>query len=138
MSNEKDWWPTFFACLRNSGNVREASIAAGVNRSTVYRTRQRLKGFQLLWDEALDDACDLLVEEARKRALAGSDLLLIFLLKAHRPELYSDRIRHELAGKDGGRLTFTLELGEPRDGLLGPTYRPAALPRQEAIAAGAE
>jgi hypothetical protein len=31
---------------------------------------------------------DLLEDEARRRAIAVSDLLLIFLLKHHRPECY--------------------------------------------------
>ena len=43
----------------------------------------------------LEDAVDLLEEEARRRALAGSDLLLIFLLKAHRPQMYRGVINIE-------------------------------------------
>ena len=36
---------------------------------------------------------------ARKRAIIGSDVLLIFLLKGHRPEKYRERYQVEHAGK---------------------------------------
>jgi hypothetical protein len=48
------------------------------------------------WDEALEDACDILEAEAWKRARDKSDLLLIFLLKAHRPAKYRETTRHEI------------------------------------------
>ena len=38
--------------------------------------------------------------EARRRAMAGSDLLLIFLLKGLKPEKY--RERHDVTGKKSG------------------------------------
>jgi hypothetical protein len=40
----------------------------------------------------MQDACDILEGHARARAIASSDTLLIFLLKAHRPEVYRERI----------------------------------------------
>ena len=52
--------------------------------------------------------------EARRRALSGSDQLLMFLLRAHRPEKYHERvgIRLELrqdAERVAERLLVTLE-----------------------------
>jgi len=43
-----------------------------------------------LWDDAVDAAVDALAAEARTRAFDGSDVLLMFLLKAHRPQVYRD------------------------------------------------
>ncbi len=41
---------------------------------------------------AREDALDVLEAEARRRALAGSDGLLMFLLRAHRPERYRETL----------------------------------------------
>jgi len=49
-------------------------------------------------------AGDMLEAEAYRRAFAGSDTLIIFLLKAHKPELYRERL--EQTGKDGGPITI--------------------------------
>jgi hypothetical protein len=40
---------------------------------------------------ATEDAVDVLEAVARQRAILGSDTLLIFLLKGHRPEKYRER-----------------------------------------------
>ncbi|NIV30648.1 MAG: hypothetical protein GWN58_14455, partial [Anaerolineae bacterium] len=72
-------------------------------RSTAYRWRDRWSTFAAEWDEALEDACDLLEAEAWERAIEkGSDRLLMFLLKAHRRDKYGDRVRQEVSGPDGG------------------------------------
>jgi hypothetical protein len=69
-----------------------------VPRSTAYRHRETDRGFRSAWAGALEDACDELEVEARRRAKAGSDGLLQFLLRAHRPGTYGDkrRIEHSL------------------------------------------
>jgi len=108
------WRPLFLQALRNSGNVRAASGAAGIDRDTAYRHRHRSQEFAKEWDAALDDACDVLEAEAWRRAVRGteepvhylgqqvgsvkkySDVLLIFLLKAHRPMKFRDRVQVDL------------------------------------------
>jgi hypothetical protein len=89
----RDWQPNFFEALRVSGNVRAACRAAGIGRTIVYRYRERNLAFARRWEEALEEATDVLDAVARQRAVAGSDALLMFLLKAHRPEVYGDRMR---------------------------------------------
>ncbi len=86
----REWKPAFLAAFHNSGNVRAACEAAGVNRPYVYEVRKKDPDFARAWDTALEEAIDILEAEARVRARAGSDVLLIFLLKAHRPEKYRD------------------------------------------------
>lgn len=75
-----------------------------MSRATVYRWRNKWATFSAEWDEAKNDAVDWLDLEAWKRATAGqSDRLLMFLLQAHRPEVYKPitRLSHEGTGKDG-------------------------------------
>jgi hypothetical protein len=88
--------------------VSLACRAAGVGRATVYRLRDGDEKFAAAWDEAAEDGTVLLKLECRRRAVEGvdrpvfykgqqvgtvkeySDRLLIFLLKAARPEKYRD------------------------------------------------
>ena len=102
----REWYPKFLAALRDSGNVRAASEAAGILRETAYRNRRRYKAFAKQWDTAMEDACDLLEEEARRRAKTNSDLLLIFLLKAHRPAVYRETIRQDHTGDVVVRVVY--------------------------------
>lgn len=85
------WERAFLETLRTHGVITAACLSANIERSTAYRARERDEEFAKLWDDALDQACDLLEFEAKKRAMLGSDTLLIFLLKAHRPEKYRER-----------------------------------------------
>jgi hypothetical protein len=92
---EPAWTAPFLKTLAATANVRASAEAAGVDRRTCYYRRQQVDAFRDAWDEALEDACDLLELKARERALAGlSDNLLMFLLKAHRPRVYRETTRH--------------------------------------------
>ena len=64
-----------------------AAKAAGVGRSTAYLWRQEDPEFAAKWDEAVAMGIDRLESEARRRALKGSDKLLMFLLERRRPEV---------------------------------------------------
>lgn len=99
--------------LRNSGNVRASCQAAGIDRSTAYKAREKSPEFAAAWDTALEEAVDSLEAAAWTRARDGvqrtepimyqgqkvgekvlreySDTLMTILLKAHRPEKYRER-----------------------------------------------
>jgi hypothetical protein len=112
-----DWGPRFLISLAESANIYAACKAAKVSRSTVYLRRDNDVMFAAAMAAAIDDACDDLELEARRRAKEGvvrpvfqggarvgevqdySDTLLIFLLKAHRPEKFRDNVKVEHAGK---------------------------------------
>lgn len=97
----------FIARLRDSGNVRAACQAADLPRSTAYHWRNKFKTFSDRWDDAMEDACDVLELEAWRRAMKeNSDRLLMFLLKAHRPEKFKNRTQTELTGEDGGPIKY--------------------------------
>lgn len=120
------WRPAFLARLRASGNVTVAAEAATVDRATVYDARAADAGFAEAWKAALEEAADRLEAEARRRAHDGllrkkftakgepvidpetgeqywereySDVLLMFLLKAARPEKFRDRLDLRHAGQ---------------------------------------
>jgi len=89
----------FIERLRDSGNVRASCQAAGIPRITAYYWRKKYVTFAKQWDQAKEDACDVLEMEAWRRAMKeNSDRLLIFLLKAHRRDVYGDVVRQEIAG----------------------------------------
>jgi hypothetical protein len=101
---------TFLEALAQTGNVSAAAKAAGVGRQYAYERRAADPELAAAWDEALDVATDALEREARRRALEGcerpvfykgdecgrireySDTLMIFLLKAHRPQKFRDNV----------------------------------------------
>lgn len=86
------WRAPFLEALGNSANVRAACQRVGIGRPTAYLWRNKDPEFRAQWETAIEDACDILEAEAWKRARGTSDLLLIFLLKAHRPDKYRERI----------------------------------------------
>src|SRR6266498_3630877 len=84
------WQKAFLAALEQTGSVTAAAEAASINRWTAYDNRRSDPEFSRLWDEALDAGADALEDEARKRAFAGSDVLLMFLLKGLRPQRWRE------------------------------------------------
>ncbi len=102
--SRRDWRPSFLATFGSTGIVRVACHAAGISRTQAYRERQRNPRFATAWDQAQEDAIEILEAEARRRAMSMSDTLLIFLLKANRPAVYRDNARLELTGAAGGPI----------------------------------
>lgn len=129
-TTEKEWqhtWqPVFLKWLRRKGNVTGACDKAKIDRKWAYTVRKQDPDFAAAWDEALDEATERLELEAHRRAHDGttepvfyqgemvgsvrkySDTLLIFLLKAHKPEKYRDSFKIEHSGKDGGPIPIAL------------------------------
>jgi len=114
------------ACLREYGNPTRAAQAAGITRRKAYHWRQMYPGFAKAWSIAMAMAIDDLEEEARRRAFSGvlkpagwykgvaggrvreySDNLLMFLLKAYRPDKFKDRIEATGAGVLGVKVQIT-------------------------------
>ena len=111
LASNREAMDRFIEKLRNSGNVRLACRAADVPRSTAYRWRDKWTTFADEWAEALEDACDILEGEAWKRAVEDkSDRLLMFLLKAHRPDKFKERTQTEVSGPEGGPVIVEHEL----------------------------
>lgn len=114
----------FLAHLAQYGFVTRAAKAAGIHRDTARDTYDNDPAFHKAWDAALAEYTERLEAEADRRAYKGtlrpvfhkgqkcgvirefSDTLLIFRLKALKPEVYAERSKHELAGPDGGPIQF--------------------------------
>jgi len=98
----------FLKTLRQTGNASAAAREAGVDLQKAYEKRKKDKTFQADWTMAIEGALDDLEEEIRRRALEGTDKpvyyagkkcgtitsfndnLAMFLLKAKRPEVFSE------------------------------------------------
>ena len=118
---------TFLDVLSETGNITEACKAIKVSRMSLYRFRKKNKKFAEAWEEAEYRGVDALIEEARRRAHDGvdephfyqdqivgyvrkySDTLLIFLIKAKRPE-YRDTYQMNMDG------TLTVKIVKFTDG----------------------
>lgn len=118
------WTGPFLAAFSKLGNVSAACRAAHVSRQSAYDYRDHHEDFRAAWEGAGETSADLLEQEAFRRAAQGtekpvyyrgrevgrvreySDVLLIFLLKARRPDVYRERFEHTGAG--GGPLQVAL------------------------------
>lgn len=120
----------FLAELAQRGNVSDACAAADIGRTTVYDWRADDATFAADWDAALDQAADTMEREAFRRAVDGvdepvygslgqglgsgevgrirkySDTLLIFLLKAARPEKFRERTEQQHTGAVNVKVTY--------------------------------
>lgn len=106
-----------FAALATGETVGVACKAAGYSRRSVYEYRNEDEEFARRWQEADDEAVELMEAEADRRATKGtlkpvfylgvkcgeirefSDTLLIFRLKAKRPDLYRERASIDHSGQ---------------------------------------
>jgi len=72
---------------------------AGISRRSAYEWRDADPSFAAAWKDAEEQAADLLEMEAWKRATTDkSDRMLEILLKAHRPDKFTDRVKNEHSG----------------------------------------
>ena len=132
-NEEDDVTKMVFLVELNAGEtVRDAARTACVGRATIYRWRDDDEEFAEAWDDAIDAGTELLELEAIRRGRDGvrkpvfhqgqicghvqeySDTLLIFMLKARRPQVYRDRASLEHTGPNGQPLpapTTTVQAG---------------------------
>lgn len=98
-------------------SVAAACKAEKIGRTAYYAWRKDDPQFSARADQAIDAGTDHLEDVARKRAVDpedGSDTLLIFLLKARRPEKYRERSDVNITGNVSA--TVTVVFAERPDG----------------------
>lgn len=99
----------FIEILADTGSVREAAKLVHMSQQSCYRLRRSpgAEAFARAWDAAIEEASKRLIDVAFERAVMGvadpvfdkdgaciavrrryNDRLLMFLLRAHRPERY--------------------------------------------------
>lgn len=107
----------FLAAYTETGSIPAAAQAAGCERSTHRTSWMQNPQYAAAFAAAKEEAVDILETEAIRRATRGtdrpvfykgkhcgnvreySDILLIFLLKAARPDKYRDNHKIEHAGE---------------------------------------
>ena len=129
----------FLKSFSETGNIGLAAEHAGVARRTHYKWIASDPEYVEAFEEALEEAIDVLEAEARRRAVEGveeptgwykgqpggyirkySDVLLMFLLNARRPDIYKRHVKHEHSGPVGGpiKTESTVDLTVLRDETL--------------------
>ncbi len=81
----------FLAEIILGRSVSAGASACAVSRRSVYSWREADDEFARRWDEAIEQGTDLLEDKAKEQAVDGNTTLLIFLLKARRPDKYRER-----------------------------------------------
>lgn len=93
-----------------TGTVLGACERANIARITFYEWLDKDPDFALAVEQAKLEAIELAEQVCLERAKAKSDLLLMFWLKAHKPEMYKDVIRQEQTGENGGPIKTELRI----------------------------
>lgn len=109
----------FLAHFSGTCNVTKSAKAVGISRAIVYLWKKDDPEFCLDFDDAKEIAVEALEDEMHRRAMDGvlkinkygtyreySDVLAIFLAKAHKPDRYNERIRNEISGPGGTPLNM--------------------------------
>ncbi len=78
----------YLAALAKGRAPTVAARMAGLARSTVYKWRRDDVEFAVAWADCVEQGLDLLEDRAYQRAMKNSDQLLMFQLRARRPEVY--------------------------------------------------
>lgn len=102
------WMHAFLVALSKGMLVSHACLAAGVTTMMARRAKQTSARFSKAWDSAIEMAVEVAEEEAYKRGLEGSDRLLEFWLKSHRPEVYGDKKQIEIGPSEKGPAVIEL------------------------------
>ena len=98
---DTSWHARFLEILSQSCNVTLACKAVNVRPKTAYEHKKEMPDFAEEWEEAKDQAVEILEAEAWQRARKQSDVLMIFLLKAHNPAKYREQAQLDITS--GGR-----------------------------------
>jgi hypothetical protein len=107
---------TFIAYYSDCGSLIIACNYANIHPSSVKQWLANDDDFRNDYDVATDMAVAILEHEARRRALAGSDRLLEFLLKSLKPDVYRERyeVKQEIAGD------YIIDISNPNQTLITP------------------
>jgi len=140
------------------GHVTKAAQAVGISRVTCYDHRDPESprydpDFEIAWNAAVEEGTENLEKEAYRRAHDGvdephfykdkvagyvrkySDVLLMFLLKARKRNVYDAPQRQELSGKDGGPIQ-TEEVSPARNKLEHQLARRFTVTRPKGMVGG--
>ncbi len=98
----------FLRLLTAGCTVRQAAASVAIDWSSLYRKRKDDPAFAKRWEDATRIKVDHLVKEAERRAMSGSDKLLMFLLTNYAPDKFKKQSTLEVTNPDGS-LTMSPE-----------------------------
>lgn len=100
--NTGDWKESFLAFYSRFPNVMRAARHAGVSRAMVYKEAAGNPEFKAQFEEAKAEGIETIegvaMELASKNRDARHNTLRIFMLKAHKREIYGDQSEIRLKG----------------------------------------
>lgn len=102
----------YLSFLRKGEPLYVACQRAGLSSTSMRRLYRDDPEWAKRVDDAIEDGTDSLESVGIKRARSKSDLLMMFFLKAKRPNTYREQT--SLVGKDGGPAT--IQIVSYRDG----------------------
>ena len=140
----------FLAVLAEEGSVTKACKLVGVSRRSIYDWREDDKSFAAEWDKALSLGVNAIEDEAIRRAKEGvehkvyykgasvgsyqeySDQLMMFFLRAAKPEKYGNRSEVHLTGAVALESLIMRAIDSPPAELEGPVvdHEPAPTERK--------
>jgi hypothetical protein len=88
----------FLRLLSQGCRVRDAASSVSLAFSGLYNRRRTDPAFAKRWEDATRVKVEHLVAEAERRAMAGSDKILMFLLSSYAPEKFKQRTALEHQG----------------------------------------
>ena len=89
-----DWAAKFLSLIADGATIKAACEGANIGRTKVYERRDNDETFRIALEEAIEASTEDLEEVARKRAKQKSDPLMMFLLRARRPDVYRENVNH--------------------------------------------
>lgn len=111
----------FIAALYQHHNVHRACLATGISRRGALKVRARDPLFADAWYEALASHVDDIEDHVMTQAKTSkAPLWAIFALKAHRPDLYGDKLKVDQTQE----TEVTVVIGgapKPQDAMGGPS-----------------
>lgn len=99
----------FLRLLGMGCTVREAARAVALSFAVMYRKRREDAAFAKRWDDAQRVKVNHLVAEAERRAMKGSDKLLMFLLTNYAPDKFKRSSSLEITNPDGSLAGTDME-----------------------------
>lgn len=91
----------FLRLLGQGCTVRHAAAAVAISYAWLYRKRRENPSFARQWEDAQRVKVGHLIQEAERRAMKGSDKLLMFLLTNYAPEKFKKASTLEISNPDG-------------------------------------
>lgn len=89
----------YLAAYAECGSLKEAAQITGIGKSAHYEWLAKYPEYRVAYETATQRAIDSLEEEAKRRAMVGSDNLMMFMLKAKRPNEFRDMSTVRVDGK---------------------------------------